>query len=87
MESDQTAKRPKKHSLGKYCVAGGPGNVSCTNDSKTEGISMHMSRVMIRFVRNGFASSKGIGQNGNHRRHQCFVRYISTYRTLNIKTT
>ena len=42
MESDQKAKRPKKHSLGKYCVAGGPGNVSCTNNLKTEGISMHM---------------------------------------------
>ena len=42
MESDQKAKRPKKHSLGKYCVAGGPGNVSCTNNSKKEGISMHM---------------------------------------------
>ena len=33
---------PKKGSSGKYCVAGGPGNVSCTNNSKTEGISMHM---------------------------------------------
>ena len=42
MEGDQKVKRPKKHSLGKYCVAGGPGNVSCTNNSKTEGISMHM---------------------------------------------
>lgn len=34
------SKRSKK-SLGKYCVAGGPGNVSCTNNSKTEGVSMH----------------------------------------------
>ena len=35
-------KRPKKRISGKYCVAGGPGNVSCTNNSKTEGILMHM---------------------------------------------
>ena len=32
----------KKRTLGKYCVAGGPGNVSCTNNSKTEGALMHM---------------------------------------------
>ena len=31
----------KGKSLGKYCVAGGPGNVSCRNNSKTEGILMH----------------------------------------------
>lgn len=28
--------------MGKSCVAGGPGNVSYTNNSRTEGISMHM---------------------------------------------
>lgn len=33
--------RKKRESLGKYCVAGGPGNVSCKNNSKTEGVSMH----------------------------------------------
>ncbi|CAB4024540.1 THAP domain-containing 2-like [Paramuricea clavata] len=33
--------RAKGKSLGKYCVAGGPGKVSCKNNSKTEGISMH----------------------------------------------
>lgn len=27
---------------GKFCVAGGPGNVSCTNNSYTPGISMHV---------------------------------------------
>ena len=32
--------KPKKQ-LGKYCVAGGPGNVSCKNNSLVEGISMH----------------------------------------------
>lgn len=34
--------KPKTNKqLGKYCVAGGPGNVSCKNNSLTEGISMH----------------------------------------------
>ena len=28
-------------SLGKYCVAGGPNNESCKNNSTTPGISMH----------------------------------------------
>ena len=27
---------------GKYCAAGGPGNVSCTNNSNTPGVSMHV---------------------------------------------
>ena len=52
-------KRPKKKSLRKYCVAGGPGNVSCTNNSRTEGISMlvfrrddvTLSRKTVPFVR------------------------------------
>ncbi|CAB4024125.1 THAP domain-containing 2-like [Paramuricea clavata] len=33
--------RAKGKSLGKYCVAGEPGKVSCKNNSKTQGISMH----------------------------------------------
>ena len=33
--------RAKGKSLGKYCVAGGPDNVSCKNNLKTPGISMH----------------------------------------------
>ena len=50
--------KPKKRISGKYCVAGGPGNVSCTNNCKTEGISMHMfpredaiRDKWVRFVR------------------------------------
>ena len=42
----------KGKSLGKYCVAGGPGNVSCKNNSKTEGISMH------RFPSHSFVLAK-----------------------------
>lgn len=34
-------KKKKKHRGGSYCVAGGPGNISCTNGAYTEGISMH----------------------------------------------
>ena len=32
----------KKHKSGKFCVAGGPGLVSCKNTTYTEGISMHL---------------------------------------------
>ena len=42
----------KGKSLGKYCVAGGPGNVSCKNNSTTEGISMH------RFPSDSFVRAK-----------------------------
>ena len=58
MECSENVKKPKRKSLGKYCVAGGPGNVSCTNNSRTEGISMHMfprddviRKKWVRFVR------------------------------------
>ena len=42
--------------LGKYCVAGGPGNLSCKNNSCVEGISMHgfpkmaCEKTWIKFV-------------------------------------
>ena len=36
MECGENVEKPKKKSLGKYCIAGGPGNVSCTNNSRTE---------------------------------------------------
>ena len=42
MECDENVQKPKKRSLGKFCVAGGARNVSCTNNSKTAGISLHM---------------------------------------------
>ena len=42
MECDDSVHKPKKRSSGKFCVAGGPRNMSCTNNSKTEGISLHM---------------------------------------------
>lgn len=42
MEGNENFEGQKEKSLCKYCVAGGPGNVSYTNNPKTEGISMDM---------------------------------------------
>ena len=38
----QNVIRMTTHRGGKYCVAGLPDNVSCTNTSYTEGISIHI---------------------------------------------
>ena len=50
--------KPNTRISGKYCVAGGPGNISCTNNSKTEGVSNDMipredaiRDEWVRFVR------------------------------------
>ena len=48
----------EKNNLGKYCVAGGPNNQSCKNNSSVPGISMHeftkpghkLRDVWIKFV-------------------------------------
>ena len=37
---DQSLEEEEKHG-GKYCVAGGPGGISCTNRQYTEGVSIH----------------------------------------------
>ncbi|CAB4044334.1 THAP domain-containing 2-like, partial [Paramuricea clavata] len=47
-----------KKQLGKYCVAGRPGNISCKNNSTVQGISMHgfpktegtLRNLWIKFV-------------------------------------
>ena len=85
MESGENVeKSPKKLSLGKYCVAGGPGNVSCTNNSRTEGISMLVFRGddVAREKRVRFHSYEGIGQNGSQRKHQYCVPCILNCQTL-----
>ena len=53
-----SVEKPKKMIFGKSCVAVGPGNVSCTNNSKREGVSTHMfpredaiRDKWVRFVR------------------------------------
>ena len=40
-EAAKRIKDRKKRVSGKFCVAGGPKSVSCNNNSKTKGISMH----------------------------------------------
>ena len=40
-EAARRIKDRKKRVSGKFCVAGGPESVSCNNNSKTKGISMH----------------------------------------------
>ncbi len=51
--------RKKGESLGKYCVAGGPGCISCKSNSKTEGVSMHRfpSNQVDRFEMDKFRSA------------------------------
>ena len=48
------AEKGKKRKPGKFCVAGGPGQVSCTNTHGTEGVSMHL------FPSNGAVRSQWI---------------------------
>ena len=42
MVCDECVQKPKKRSSGKFCVAGSHRNVSCTNNSKSESIFLHM---------------------------------------------
>ena len=83
MESGENVEKPKKRSLGKYCVAGGPGNVYCTNNSRTEGISMRRDDV-TREKR--FHSCEDIGQNGSQLKHQYCVPCILNCQTLSSDT-
>lgn len=54
--TESSRKNPKQ--LGKYCVAGAPGKVSCKNNSTCVGISMHLfpkaneklRNIWIKFV-------------------------------------
>ena len=41
MASDQEGRESRRSGGAKYCVAGGPGGVSCTNGQYTEGVSIH----------------------------------------------
>ena len=41
MASDQEGRESRRSGGGKYCVAGGPGSVSCTNGQHMEGVSIH----------------------------------------------
>lgn len=72
---------------GRYCVAGGPKNISCTNTSYTDGISMHVfpknddaRRKWTRFVqrhRPNFSPSSTSALCSVHFEVSCFERNIS----------
>lgn len=57
-KGDGVRSERNKKQLGKYCVAGGPGNVSCKNNSLVDGISMHgfpktsepLQNLWVKFV-------------------------------------
>ena len=80
-----SAQRDRKRRVsGKFCVAGGPGNISCNNSSLTEGISMHtfpsdyiVKRKSTRFVRKhrpGFKPSQMSVLCSVHFEKACFIR-------------
>ena len=68
----------------KFCVAGGPGSISCNNTSLTEGISMHsfpcddtVKRKWTQFVRKhrpGFKPSEWSVLCSVHFSKDCFTR-------------
>ena len=72
---------------GRYCVAGGPNDVSCMNTSYTEGISMHVfpkdettRRKWTRFVqrhRANFTAKSTSALCSAHFDPSCFERNIS----------
>jgi len=76
----------KKRICGKYCVAGGPGHLSCKNNSLTEGISMHTfpsSEVLrsqwtkfVRKHRQCFKPSKTSVLCSMHFKPECFTRRL-----------
>ena len=87
MESDNNQKKGKSESLGKYCVAGFPGDVSCQNNSKTGGlISMHQfpsndyyREKWIRFVQRhhaGWQPSKSSTLCSAHFEPSCFEQRL-----------
>ena len=86
MESGENVEKPQKKSLGKYCVAGGPGNVSCTNNSRTEGISMLVLRRDDVTREKRFHSCEDIGQNGSQQKCQYCVPCILNCQTLSSDT-
>ncbi|CAB3986594.1 THAP domain-containing 2-like, partial [Paramuricea clavata] len=76
----------KKRVSGKFCVAGGPGNISCNNTSLTKDISMHtfpsddiLKRKWTQFVqkhRPGFKPSQTSVLCSVHFDKHCFTRRL-----------
>ena len=71
---------------GKYCVAGGPNNVSCQNTSYTEGVSIHyfptdpvVKQKWTRFVRIHRANFKPVKSSvlcSAHFEPSCFTKRL-----------
>ena len=71
MASDQEGLGSRRSSGRKYCVAGGPGGVSCINSQYTEGVSIHhfpdqnkdkyLYLKWVQFVQKHCPSFKGPG--------------------------
>ena len=69
MASDQEGHESRRNGGGKYCLAGGPGIVSCTNGQHMEGVSIHhfpdqnkdkdLYLKWVQFVRKHRPSFKG----------------------------
>ena len=88
MASDQEGRESRRSGGGKYCVAGGPGGVSCTNGQYTEGVSIHhfpdqnkdkdLHLKWVQFVRKHRPSFKGPGPRSQvilcsaHFKDECF---------------
>ncbi|KAK3732006.1 hypothetical protein QZH41_016879 [Actinostola sp. cb2023] len=76
----------KRRISGKFCVAGGPGNVSCTNNSLVPGISMHtfpldevVRRKWTKFVQkhqSTFKPSRTSVLCSVHFSQECFTRRL-----------
>ena len=60
---DSTSKSCKRRG-GRYCVAGLPNGISCTNGQHTEGKSIHMFSL----------------KETDRKRHQAWVRFVRRYR-------
>lgn len=92
-DSVQVVEKRKKRYSGKFCVAGGPRSVSCNNNSKTQGVSLHLfprDKVIynqwIRFVqrhRANWQPSKTSVLCSVHFQSSCFEQRAD----LNLKDT
>lgn len=79
----------KRRVSGKFCVAGGKGNISCNNTSLTQGISMHgfpsdniLKRKWTQFVRKhrpGFKPSETSVMCSVHFDKDCFSRRLDLF--------
>ena len=88
MASDQEERESRRSGGEKYCVAGGPGSVSCTNGHYMEGVSIHhfpdqnkdkdLCLKWVQFVRKHRPSFKGPGPRSQvilcsaHFKDKCF---------------